>query len=652
MKTVISAETLKNFDEAVRFEWLETNGLGGWASSTIIGAHTRRYHGLLVAALDPPVGRKVLLSKLDETLILKDKRIELGSNHYPGVVHPAGYTYLEQFEKEVFPVFHYRIGDVLLRKTIVALHNENTTVILYEILESSGKFELELQPLIAFRDYHSLAKENSQINQGVRLEDEGIRIKPYPDMPELFFQCMHATWQSRPLWYRNIEYDVERYRGLDFHEDLFSHGHFTFTAEEDSKIAIIVSTANPARRNGFALVEKELARRVRLLYKSPCKHTAFNALALAADQFIVKRGDKRTVLAGYPWFTDWGRDTMISLPGLTLATGRYHDAGQILQTYANSVSEGMLPNRFTDTNEQPEYNTVDASLWFFVAVYKYWQATKDEALLRNELFPILKEMLQHHLVGTRYNIRCESDGLLTAGEQGVQLTWMDAKVGDRVVTPREGKAVEINALWFNALSILSLLSEQFGDAEAEKYQKLANRAKRSFNKLFWNESAQCLFDYVDGDHRDTDIRPNQIFAISLPFAVLQKKRWKAVLNTVETHLLTPVGLRSLSPEDSKFRDSYGGDSATRDGMYHQGIVWGWLMGPYLSALIKVSGKRGKKKAELIIQPMMGELHRACIGSISEIFDAREPFTPRGSFAQAWSVAEILRVLTEDLKDMK
>ncbi|MGH1362688.1 MAG: amylo-alpha-1,6-glucosidase [Calditrichia bacterium] len=652
MKAVILTETLKNFDEAVRLEWLETNGLGGWASSTITGAQTRRYHGLLVAALDPPVSRKVLLSKLDETLILNDKRIQLGSNRYPGVVHPTGYTYLERFEKEVFPVFYYRIGDVFIRKTIVALHNENTTVILYEILESSGKFELELQPFIAFRDYHSLAKENSQINPGVLLQDQGICIKPYQDMPELYLQCAPAVWQSQPLWYRNVEYDMERYRGLDFHEDLFSHGCFKLTAEEDGKIAVIVSTANPSERNGFALVEKELARRVRLLHKSPCQHTAFNALALAADQFIVKRGDKRTILAGYPWFTDWGRDTMISLPGLTLSTGRYHDAAQILQTYANSVSEGMLPNRFTDTNKQPEFNTVDASLWFFVAVYKYWQVTKDGTLVGNELFPVLKEIMQHHLAGTRYNIRCDSDGLLAAGEQGVQLTWMDAKVGDQVVTPREGKAVEINALWFNALSILSKLSEQFNDVEVEKYQKLANRAKRSFNKLFWNENDQCLFDYVDGDHRDTKIRPNQIFAISLPFVVLQKNRWKAVLHTVETHLFTPVGLRSLSPEDPKFRDRYVGDAVTRDGMYHQGIVWGWLMGPYLSALIKVNGRRGKKEAKLIIQRMMEELSQACIGSLSEIFDAREPFTARGAFAQAWSVAEILRVLTEDLEEIK
>jgi predicted glycogen debranching enzyme len=650
MSILFDKSITQNFDEATRREWLETNGLGGWASSTIAGAHTRRYHGLLVAATKPPVGRMVFLSKLDETLALNGQRFELGCNRYPGAVHPRGFEYLQAFEKSLFPIFEYEAGGIKLRKTIAAVNDENTTLILYEVLKTPANCSLELRPFIAYRDYHSMTHANEAIRRDVNFDDGIFRSQPYDGVPELFISVPGAAFEAQPDWYRNFEYSIEQYRGLDYREDLFTHGVFKINLKAGDKLGIIISTKNPAGRDAFKVFASEKRRREKLLDSSSSKDEFSKILTLAADQFVVKRGeDLKTLIAGYHWFSDWGRDTMISLPGICLVTGRYDDAKKILRAFAQSASQGMLPNRFPDAGEQPEYNTVDATLWFFVAIYKYLQATGDEKFVRDELMPILRDIIAWHDRGTRYRIHTDTDGLLYAGEPGVQLTWMDAKVGDWVVTPRQGKAVEINALWYNALMIFAELSKRFGNTiEAKQFSTRAAQVKERFGEVFWNESAGYLYDYVDGEHQDAALRPNQIFALSLPFPLLEGDKARKVLKIVEEKLYTPVGLRSLAATEPGYRPHYGGDQWSRDSAYHQGTVWSWLLGPMITAIVRVEGEAGKKRAKQLLEKIKPHFSDAGIGTISEIFDAEPPHAPRGCMAQAWGVAEVLRAFIEEV----
>ncbi len=650
----------QNFDEAIRREWLETNGLGGWASATIAGAHTRRYHGLLVAATHPPVGRMVLLSKLDETIAINGQRFELGCSRYPGAIHPRGFEHLVSFEKDLFPVFEYEAGGVRLRKTIAAVNGENTTLILYEVLQAPAALAFELRPFIAYRDYHSLAHANEAIRREAQFESGVFHTQPYDGMPELFIAIPNSSFAAQSDWYRNFEYRLEQDRGLDFHEDLFTQGLFKLQLETGDRLGIIVSTNDPTGRDAYQLFATEKRRREKLLQSLSNQDEFSRILALAADQFVVKRGeDLRTIIAGYHWFSDWGRDTMISLPGICLVTGRFEDAKKILRAFAQSVSQGMLPNRFPDAGEQPEYNTVDATLWFFVAIFKYLQATtkrpatnglaSDEAFVREELLPVLRDIIHWHDRGTRYNIHVDNDGLLYAGEPGVQLTWMDVKIGDWVVTPRQGKAVEINALWYNALKIFAELSQRLGNAgEAQQFFQRAEQVQVRFNEVFWNESGGYLYDYVDGEHRDAALRPNQIFALSLPFPLLEGLKAKKVLKLVEEKLYTPVGLRSLAADDPNYRPNYGGDPRSRDSAYHQGTVWSWLLGPMITAIVRVKGEAGKMRAKQLLENIAPHLSDAGIGTISEIFDPEPPHAPRGCMAQAWGVAEVLRSYLEDV----
>jgi predicted glycogen debranching enzyme len=635
-------------------EWLETNGLGGWASSTITGVHTRRYHGLLVAATHPPVGRMVLLSKLDETLYVNGQTYELGANQYPGAIHPQGYQYLTRFNKDLFPEFTYEAGGITLKKTIAAIHGENSTVITYEVLSAEAEFTLELQPFVSGRDYHSLSHANDSINQQASIEADLFQYQPYAQQPDIYISVPGAVYSSQPNWYYNLEYAIEQYRGLDFGEDLFTPGKFQVRLKSGNRLGIIVSTDHPAGKDAFSLLETEHRRRTHLFLNLP-HHTGFTEqLALAADQFVVQRGENlKTIIAGYHWFSDWGRDTMIALPGICLATGRFEDAKKILLSFANAVSQGMLPNRFPDYGETPEYNTADATLWFFVAIYKYWKITGDIEFIYSTLFPVLKDILEWHQKGTRYHIHTES-GLLYTGEPGVQLTWMDAKVGDWVVTPRQGFAVEINALWYNALSIYSLFAKETGqNTEAETYKQLAEQTKKAFTTTFWNPEKQYLYDVIDHHTKDDSLRPNQLFAISLPFQLMTGEKAKSILQVIEEKLYTPVGLRSLSAAQPDYKPHYGGDSWHRDGAYHQGTVWSWLLGPYVDAILIVKGKAGVKQVRQVINNLAYHLQEAGIGTISEIFDAEYPHTPRGCMAQAWSVGEILRVLSEyDLSEPK
>lgn len=645
MKIIFNKSTIHNFEQAIKKEWLETNGLGGWASSTIIGVNTRRYHGLLVAATDPPVGRMALVSKMDETIILNEQRFELGCNQFPGAVHPRGYQLLQSFKKRLFPVFTYEAGGVMLQKTIATVNGENTILILYEILEAPSFFVLELQPFIAARDFHSLAHANDAIQKNSVFEKDIFRVQPYQGTPEIFISVPGASFERSQNWYYNFEYATEHYRGLDFREDLFSYGHFQLKMRVGDKAGVIVSTENPQERDAFKLLKQEKQRREKLFVSLRRNDEVGKTLALAADQFIVRRGDNlRSIIAGYHWFADWGRDAMIALPGLCLATGRFDDAKKILRAFAHSVDRGMLPNRFPDEGEIPEYNTVDATLWFFIAIYHYLKYTDDHDFVGKELMPVLQNIVDWHDRGTRYNIHVDADGLLYAGEPGVQLTWMDARIGEWVVTPRQGKAVEINALWYNVLKIYAHLLNRFGEEDsAQQFEMRANRVRRAFQKIFWYEQGGYLYDFVDGDSRDAAVRPNQIFAVSLPFSLLSGNKAKQVLRIIDEKLYTSMGLRSLAPDDSHYRPNYGGDPSSRDSAYHQGTVWSWLLGPFIDAVMAIEGARRKEKAITIIEKFLPHLKDACIGSVSEIFDAESPHHSRGCIAQAWSVAEILRV---------
>jgi predicted glycogen debranching enzyme len=640
------AQLTADLSQAVAREWLETNGLGGWASSTLAGAHTRRYHGLLVVATRPPVGRMVMLSKLDETLVLNGGSMELGCNLYPGAVHPQGYHHLKGFALAPFPTFTYETPEWTLRKTLAMVHGEHTLVLCYELLRAPGPAQLEMRPFFAGRDYHQLTRANPHIQPHAHFEGEVLRFQPYEGQPEIHLLVPQGHFAPVPDWYYNHLYPREAERGLDYSEDLFTCGILRCPLEVGKPLALIASTLDPRGRDGGALMEAEARRRAGL---GRGADPLVRRLSLAADQFLVRRGDSRhTLLAGYHWFTDWGRDTMVSLPGLCLVTGRHAEARSILQAFAEHLSQGMIPNRFPDAGEEPEYNTADATLWFFVAVYKYLQYTGDREFVGGQLWPALQEVIEWHRRGTRYQIRVDQDGLLSAGEPGAQLTWMDAKVGDWVVTPRQGKAVEINALWYNALRIMEELAGLFSPPQAYVYAALAGQAGARFGEVFWNEEQGCLYDVVDSDSCDPSLRPNQLLALSLPFPLLEGERALAVLAAVERHLLTPYGLRSLAPGEPGYRPRCEGPPWERDGAYHQGTVWAWWWGPFVTALVRLRGEEGRAQARGLIAGLEAHLSEAGVGTLSEIFDAEPPFVPRGCIAQAWSVGEVLRAYCEDI----
>jgi predicted glycogen debranching enzyme len=646
-------EICTNLDAALRREWLETNGLGGFASGTVNGCNTRRYHGLLVAATKPPVGRFVLLSKLEETLIVNGRRYELGTNCYPGVTHPQGFQYLKQFRLDPFPTFTFSVDGIEIEKTLFLVQGENTTVVEYQLrgLEDGTSVQLELRPLIAFRDYHSLTHENGAINGRISQQPGQISVCPYAGLPALYLANNADQIESTGHWYRSFEYEVERERGLDFQEDLFNPCVLRFDVNSKPKATIIASTEPHDVDTAEAYRKREISRRKDNALHSPVGDDFVTSLATAADQYIVSRGDQKSVIAGYHWFSDWGRDTMIALPGLTLPTRRYDVARSILRTFAKHVDRGMLPNRFPDAGETPEYNTVDASLWFFEAVRAYLANTGDLDFVQHELYSVLNDIVAWHVRGTRFGIKLDSAGLLNSGEPGVQLTWMDAKVGEWVVTPRRGKAVEIQALWYNAVCIMENIAGRLGDEIARKrYSNLAALTKWSFNRLLWNEKGGYLYDVVNGGPPDASIRPNQIFAVSLPHSMLSSERANRVVEVVKEHLLTPYGLRSLAPSNPQYRGRYSGDGGSRDAAYHQGTVWPWLMGPFISAYVKVNGgsDAARRQAEAWLAPLKDHLTDAGLGQVSEIFDGDPPHRPVGCIAQAWSVAELLRATVEDV----
>ncbi|HKZ81568.1 MAG TPA: amylo-alpha-1,6-glucosidase [Pyrinomonadaceae bacterium] len=653
----MTSDTIKSIQASTSLEWLETNGLGGFSSSTVIGLNTRRYHGLLTAATRPPVGRIVLLSKLEETLVIEGNRYELSANQYSGVIHPQGFFYQIGFRLDPFPVFTYEVEGWRLEKSVFMVQGQNTVVATYELKRHAdggvpGSLKLEIRPLIAFRDYHSTTHENTALNSHVTTEDGITVITPYNDLPSLYFAHDEGEIDPRGYWYRNFHYTLEQERGLDFTEDLFNPFCLTFDLDRYARPRIMASTEPRDVRGAEHHLATERGRREHLqtMARAVGENELVRALTVAADQFIVARGSQKTVIAGYHWFSDWGRDTMIALPGLTLTTGRPELARSILGEFAAHVDRGMVPNRFPDAGETPEYNTVDATLWFFEATRALLQYTGDYEFVREKLYDVLIEIIDWHVKGTRYNIHVDADGLLLSGEPGVQLTWMDAKVGDWVVTPRQGKPVEIQALWYNALRVMEQLADKFKNTKLQtKYGAMADCARDSFNALFWNEAKGCLYDVIDGDIRDGSVRPNQIIAISLENSMVSQDRAEKILRVVERELLTPRGLRTLSPQDPKYHGRYEGSPSSRDSVYHQGTVWPWLMGPYITACVKTfGGEVGRKAAAVWLRDFQQHLREAGLGQVSEIFDGDAPYTPRGCIAQAWSVAELLRAAVEDV----
>lgn len=631
-------------------EWLETNGIGGFASGTIAGANTRRYHGLLTAALRPPLGRMTMLAKLEETLEIDGEGFDLSSNQFPGVVSPTGYQLLNEFRLDPFPVWVYDVGGVILEKRVFMVHRSNSTVLRWRIADSGARqVRLIAKPLVSFVDYHSLRKESDLVRFVHSVSNGEIVLSPLESEDSLRFLHNGFEVVDTGYWYRNFEYLIEQERGFDFTEDLFQPFEIRFDLAEGPAAALVTTDLGTVF-DPEAFEAAEIKRRRSLIRKSRVRTEFGKQLVLAADQFIVSRGSGHTVIAGYPWFSDWGRDTMIALPGLALATGRHEIAKNILLEFSNHISEGMLPNRFPDAGEEAEYNTVDATLWYFEAVRAFVEKTRNLKFVRKHLYEKLADILVWHLQGTRYHIHVDTDGLLFAGTPDVQLTWMDAKIGAHVITPRTGKAVEIQALWYNALLTMAGLASEFGDTKDEaRYRAMADLCKLSFNGAFWNESQECLYDVVENGSRDASVRPNQILAVSLKHSMLESERAAKVLECVEDRLLTPVGLRSLASDDQSYCPIYRGSPHDRDSAYHQGTVWAWLIGPFVDAYRTVHGDTPATREHIkaLLSGFEKHLSEAGIGQISEIFDGDAPHLPRGCFAQAWSVAEVLRVLNDN-----
>jgi predicted glycogen debranching enzyme len=635
-------ETCTDFTEASSREWLETNGIGGYANGTIARANTRRYHSYLTAATKPPLGRITLVSKLEETIVIEGEEFELSSNQYPGSIDPQGFKYIQGFRLDPFPIWVYNIAGVRMEKKLFMVHGSNTTVCQWRLLKRRKGVQLKVRPLLAFVDYHHLQSESAYVQFDTSYDTPNV-IQVNGNGTLAFFGNNATHVEPTGYWYKNFELEIERERGFDFRQDLFQPFELTYDLSKASVITLSTEATSPS---GAVKFEKaEVKRRNSLKKIAKAKSEFESQLVLAADQFVVSRGEGQTVIAGYPWFSDWGRDTMIALPGLTLATNRPDLARGILLEFSKHISQGMLPNRFGDADGEAEYNTVDATLWYFEAIRAYLEKSGDYDFVQDELYPKLDDIVTWHVRGTRYGIQVdEQDGLLSAGEQGVQLTWMDAKIGDLVITPRAGKAVEIQALWYNALRIMEDLATRFDEqVEAEQYSKMAVLCRNSFGQKFWNEKENCLFDVIINDQSDGSVRPNQIFAASLHFPIIEGDKAKAVVDKCESELLTPFGLRSLSPKDPKYIPEYKGSPYERDSAYHQGTVWAWLIGGFIDAYRRVYPDR-KERIENILGGFQQHLYQAGIGQISEIFDAESPHTARGCYAQAWSVAEVLRVL--------
>ena len=648
----ISQENCQNLEQALGLEWLETNGRGGFSSGTVAGANTRRYHALLLIARKPPSERYVLVNHLEEWVEINGRAFPLSTNLYPDAVHPEGYKGCTGFAVDSWPTWTYDCAGVVIQREILCVQDRDLVVVRWRLSKHTNTaVTLRVRPMLSGRDYHSTHHENIGLDGAYSEGAHLVAWQPYHDLSAV--RAFHSGgYRHEPHWFRQVQFPVEQQRGLDHAEDWWSPGEFTYQLKAGSP-ADLVFTSEPVERLDIdVLISAEQKRRTSLNEAALSGDLLAHQLALAGEHYLSARGTQQTVIAGYPWFTDWGRDTFIALPGLCLATGRYEIAWQVIESFATHVSEGMVPNRFPDIGEQPEYNTIDASLWFVHAIDRYLTYTSDGERVSQTAWPAVKQILDGYRQGTRYGIKMDEDGLIIGGVPGAQLTWMDAKVGDWVVTPRHGKPVEIQALWTRALAIGEALATKFGEpAYAARCKADRAKAVDSFRERFWYAEGGYLYDVIDGpEGNDASLRPNQLYALSLNDDLVSKDQATSLLRIVEADLLTPVGLRTLSPSDSRYRPRYEGGVVDRDGAYHQGTVWPFLLGPFVTAWIKVHGKNAGtlKQARMVLKGIEAHLHNACLGQVSEIFDAEAPHHPRGCFAQAWSVAEPLRALIEDL----
>ncbi|TCL54238.1 putative glycogen debranching enzyme [Kineothrix alysoides] len=663
--------SFKSFKAGIEREWVITNGIGGYAGSSLIGANTRKHHGLLIASLHAPIERHLVLSRINETVRIEDKEYSLAAVQRKGNVLEEGQKYLQRFVLDTVPSYTYRVQDVFLTKTIAMEHGKNKIAILYEVENGSRHSEICLTPLFNFRDHggfslpEQLCFETSYDGQIITLIPEGPDSVAHENYKIKFSVSEGDISERNERYDTDMELQTEIDTGMSSIDNNFTPYDIRISLKpyEKKSVSIICYLQKEDEeeeiQSADSIIGAGKKRMEALIHKAGYKDEFADALVQAADAFIVDRVStgSKTVLAGMPWFTDWGRDTMIALQGLTLATKRYEDARGILRTFAKYVKDGLVPNMFPDQGMAPFYNTVDASLWYFYSVYMYLKYTggeEDYLFVKEEIYPKLKEIISYYKKGTLFHIYMDKDSLIHAGGDLDQVTWMDVRVDDWVVTPRHGKPVEINALWYNSLKVMELLAERYLE-DAKEYRELANVVKESFCQKFWNEEKQCLYDVVEEERNEEirnngQIRPNQIWAVSLPFTMLSPEKERRVVETVWSHLYAGCGLRSLSPEDEEYKGIYFGKLHDRDAAYHQGTAWAFPLGGFISAYVKVNGysKESKLFARKLLEPAEDHMWDGCIGSIAEIFDGDSPHISRGCYAQAWSVGEILRAYTEDI----
>lgn len=646
----------KPLDELLEKEWLLTNSRGGFASSSIIGCNTRRYHGLLIGTFNPPANRIAALTNCLETLTSRNYSISLSNFEFDRAIHPKGFQYLLEFHKDLSVHFEYQTPAANLTRSLYLLPDADIITLVYDFTAVYEPFEFSVRPFVAMRDFHSLARSGRNLSSVWNETELTIRCEQVPD-GHLTMHCNSMRFEQTPQWWYRFYYRTEQERGQDCFEDLWSPGEYK--RQIDGPVRIVLSAGlfeNNELQDVLSNMDVETvidANRLKqkeLLQHSPYQEGCERSLVLAADQFIIERTIENettpSILAGYPWFLDWGRDAFIALPGLCLSTGRFDIAWGVLKTFAKAVSEGMIPNRFDDYGQHPHYNSIDASLWFVHAAFQYLHKTGSDQNFSRSLLPAVKWIMDSYRKGTRFGIHADTDKLITGGDVNTQLTWMDAKFDGITFTPRYGKAVEVNALWYSNLCELAEYYKNKNEESNHFYDLLARQVRHSFQESFWNEHHGYLNDCIlTSGKADTSIRPNQIFAISLPYSPLMPHQQRNVLEVVESHLLTPYGLRSLSPSDPRYKARYLGPQGQRDAAYHQGTIWAFLIGPFVEAYLKVHGfdPTVKRRCRTFLSKLLDHLqNNACLGTISEIFDAETPHHPRGAFAQAWSVAEVLR----------